>query len=163
MLSQLFERHATGGIAERRSRLADGLVMLSDPDELDQDVDMFGESRLTGIDDLLDMFTNRFFFGCEADDPMNVLAFSPSLNAGGVTLPAVFASDIGHWDVPDMRKVVSEAYELVEEGHIDEEHFRAFVFDNPVRLWTGMNPTFFEGTVVESAVAKERAGASKGS
>jgi hypothetical protein len=49
---------------------------------------------------------------------------------------------------------VPEAYELVEKGHISEEHFRAFVFDNPVRLWTNMNPDFFAGTGVESAVSK---------
>jgi hypothetical protein len=49
---------------------------------------------------------------------------------------------------------VPEAYELVEDGHIDEANFRSFVFDNPVRLWTGMNPRFFEGTAVESEVAK---------
>ncbi|HMC72351.1 MAG TPA: amidohydrolase family protein, partial [Mycobacteriales bacterium] len=116
LLRQLFDEHATGGIADRRDRLDDALVMLSDPDELAQDVDMFGESQLTGLDDLFDIFANRFFFGCEADDPMNVLAFASSLNPGNVTLPAVFASDVGHWDVRDMREVVSEAWELVEHG-----------------------------------------------
>jgi predicted TIM-barrel fold metal-dependent hydrolase len=154
LLERLFEQYATGGIAEHRARLGDGLVMLSDPDELPRDVDMFSESQVTGIDDLLDIFANRFFYGCEADDPMNVLAFSPSLNPGGVTLPAVFASDVGHWDVPDIRQVLPEAYELVENGHIDEDQFRAFVFDNPVRLWTGMNADFFRGTVVDTAVSK---------
>ena len=49
----------------------------------------------------------------------------------------------------DMREVVPEAWELVEHGHIDEAQFRAFTFDNPVRLWAGMNPDFFKGTVVE--------------
>jgi hypothetical protein len=107
---------------------------------------MFGESLLTGVDDLLDMFANRFFFGCEADDPMNALAFASDLNPGGVTLPAIFASDVGHWDVPDLRGVVPEAYELVEHGHIDREQFRDFVFDNPVKLWTAMNPGFFQIT-----------------
>jgi predicted TIM-barrel fold metal-dependent hydrolase len=154
LLDRLFEQYATGAVATRRARLGEGLAMLSDPDELPQDVDMFGESQLTGVDDLFDIFANRFFFGCEADDPMNVLAFSPSLNPGGITLPAVFASDMGHWDVRDIRDVVPEAHELVDDGHIDDEQFRAFVFDNPVRLWTGVNPRFFEGTVVESAVAK---------
>jgi hypothetical protein len=123
--------------------------MLSDPDELPADVDQFAESLITGVDDLLDVFANRFFYGCEADDPMNVLAFASDLNPGGVTLPAIFASDVGHWDVPDLRGVVPEAYELVEHGQINEEHFRAFVFDNPVRLWTGMNPEFFDDTVIE--------------
>ena len=153
LLGRLFEEYATGGIAERRARLDDGLVMLSDPDELPRDVDMFAESQLTDVDDLFDIFANRFFFGCEADDPMNVLAFSSSLNPGGVTLPAVFASDVGHWDVPDMREVVPEAWELVEDGHIDEHQFRAFVFDNPVRLWTATNPDFFLGTVVSKALS----------
>jgi predicted TIM-barrel fold metal-dependent hydrolase len=153
LLGRLFEDYGTGGIAQRRARLDDALVMLSDPDELARDVDMFTESHLTSVDDLLDIFSNRFFFGCEADDPMNVLAFSSSLNPGGVTLPAVFASDVGHWDVPDMREVLPEAWELVEHGHIDEEQFRAFVFDNPVRLWTATNPDFFAGTVVAKALS----------
>jgi hypothetical protein len=152
-LGRLFEEFATGGIAERRARLDDGLVMLSDPDELPRDVDMFAESALTDVHDIFDIFANRFYFGCEADDPMNALAFSSSLNPGGVTLPAVFASDVGHWDVPDMREVVPEAWELVEDGHINEEQFRAFVFDNPVRLWTATNPDFFAGTVVSKALS----------
>jgi hypothetical protein len=29
-----------------------------------------------------------------------------------------FGSDIGHWDVPDVRDVTREAYELVERGLI---------------------------------------------
>ena len=53
--------------------------------------------------------------------------------------------------VPDLRGVVPEAYEPVEDGHINEEQFRDFVFDNPVRLWSGMTPEFFEGTVIEGA------------
>ena len=138
-------RARNASVAGRLDRLDQGLRMLSDPDELPGDIDMFGESLLTGVDDLFDIFANRFFFGCEADDPMNVLAFASHLNPGGMTLPAIFASDIGHWDVRDMREVVPEAYELVEHGHIDEEQFRAFVFDNPVRLWAGMNPDFFRG------------------
>ena len=34
------------------------------------------------------MFSTRFFFGCEADDPMNALAFASDLNPGGAILPA---------------------------------------------------------------------------
>jgi len=151
LLRQLFDEYGAASITERMDRLADGLCGLSDPDELPQDVDQFADSLLTGVDDLFDMFAHRFYFGCEADDPMNVLAFASNLNPGGVTLPAIFASDVGHWDVPDMRGVVPEAYELVEHGHIDEEQFRDFVFDNPVRLWSSMNPDFFRGTAIEGA------------
>ena len=154
MLEELFSRHARGAMARRADRLADGLAMLSDPDELARDVDMFGESGIRSAEEIVDIFSTRFFYGCEADDPLNALAFASGHNPGGAVLPAVFSSDIGHWDVPDMRHVLSEAYELVEHGHIDAGQFRAFVFDNPVRLWAGMNPDFFAGTVVEGDVAK---------
>jgi hypothetical protein len=56
-----------------------------------------------------------------------------------------------------MREIVEEAYELVEEGLITEQDFRDFMFVNPVTLWTGMNPDFFKGTAVETAVEKLRA------
>jgi hypothetical protein len=59
---------------------------------------------------------------------------------------------MGHWDVPDMTEVTEEAYELVEHGLITEDDFRDFVFANPARLWTSMNPDFFKGTAVESDV-----------
>ena len=154
LLRELFERHAIGAMADRTARLSEGLCMLSDPDELPQDIDQFGESLLTSADDLVEMFSSRFFFGCEADDPMNALAFASGLNPGGATLPAIFSSDIGHWDVRDMRDVLPEAFELVEHGHIDESQFRDFVFANPVALWTSMNPDFFAGTSVEGAVSK---------
>ncbi len=153
-LRSLFEEHATGGIATRLDRLRESLTMLCDPDELPHDVDQFGESLLTSDDDLIDMFSNRFFFGCEADDPMNALAFATSLSPGGATLPAIFASDVGHWDVRNMLDVLPEAYELVEDGHLTDENFHDFVFANAARLWTSGNPDFFAGTSVEGAVAK---------
>lgn len=154
LLQSLFRDHATTSVAARMNRLADSLTMLSDPAELPQDVDMFGESGLRSAEEIVEIFSTRFFYGCEADDPLNALAFASSLNAGQATLPAVFSSDVGHWDVPDMRQVVPEAFELVERGHIDLEQFRDFVFTNPTRLWTAMNPSFFTGTSVEAAVEK---------
>ncbi len=154
LLQELFARHAKGMSAEHRDQLFNDLAMLSDPDELPADVDMFGESGFTSAQEIIDVFSSRFFFGCEADDPMNVLAFSREINPGRVTLPAVFASDVGHWDVRDMREVLPEAYELVEHGQITEEEFAEFVFTNPAKLWTSMNPSFFAGTSVESAVER---------
>jgi NADPH-dependent glutamate synthase beta subunit-like oxidoreductase len=50
-----------------------------------------------------------------------------------------------------MRHPLPEAYELVEDGHITASDFRAFTFENAVKLWGTQNPTFFEGT----RVAKE--------
>lgn len=107
---------------------------------------------ITRAEDFREAFAPHFYFGCEADDPMNARAFQG--NPFGARLQAIFSSDIGHWDVPDMREVVEEAYELVEGKLITERDFRDFMFVNPVTLWTGMNPDFFKGTVVENAVEK---------
>jgi hypothetical protein len=42
----------------------------------------------------------------------------------------------------------------VEHERIDERAFRDFVFANPVRFYTRLNPDFFKGTRVEAEVAK---------
>ncbi|MGE0820941.1 MAG: amidohydrolase family protein [Candidatus Binatia bacterium] len=105
-------------------------------------------------EDIRNLFVPNFYFGCEADDPLNATAFNSTMNPFGAQLRAIFSSDIGHWDVPDMTEVLEEAYELVEHKVITEENFRDFVFTNPATLWTGMNPEFFKGTIVESEVAK---------
>ena len=51
-----------------------------------------------------------------------------------------------------MTDVLGEAYEGVEDGVLSQDDFRDFVFANPVRLWTSMNPDFFAGTAIESQV-----------
>jgi len=49
-------------------------------------------------------------------------------------------------------------HELVDKGIMSGNDFRDFVFTNPVRMWTALNPDFFKGTVVEGAVNKLLAG-----
>ena len=66
----------------------------------------------------------------------------------------MFSSDIGHWDVPDMAGVVTESYELVEDGFLTADQWRRFTFDNAVELFTRVNPSFFAGTAVEAHVAR---------
>jgi hypothetical protein len=83
---------------------------------------------------------------------MNAVAFGKTMPLGA-RINALFSSDIGHFDVVDMRDPLPEAYELVEDGHITESDFADFVFSNAVRLWGTQNPRFFEGT----RVAKEAA------
>lgn len=118
---------------------------LEDPDMLDE----FSACGFESIEDIRDQFQPNFYFGCEADDPQTALAFDRRLNPLQVTLKAIFGSDIGHWDVPDMSTVQAESYELVEKGLLSEEDFRAFTFTNAVTLHGGMNPDFYKGTVVE--------------
>jgi predicted TIM-barrel fold metal-dependent hydrolase len=154
LLEAFFAKHAQGRVRDRLDRLGDSLNMLSEP-LLGVDIaDEFAESGIDTAEDVRDIFTNQYFFGCEADDPMAAIAFNTKLNPLGARIPAIFASDIGHWDVPNFRDVLHEAWELVEDGHLDLSDFKAFTFGNPVSLWAGTNPTIFDGTVVESAVRK---------
>ena len=68
-------------------------------------------------------------------------------------MQAVFSSDVGHFDVPDITEVLSEAYDLVEDELLSEDDFRDFTFANAVRLWGTQNPRFFEGTIVAKEAA----------
>ena len=158
MLASLFDRFAEGPVRKRLGRLDEGLGLLSEPMIAGASIDDFAESLLGSPEDIKDVFNSQYFFGCEADDPMAAVAFDERLNPLGARIPALFASDIGHWDVPDFRRVLEEAWELVEHGLLDSEGFRHFTFANPVRLWTGTNPGFFEGTSVEEAVREELVG-----
>ncbi len=122
---------------------------LPKPEELDD----FHACGIETVQDVYDLFVPHFYFGCEGDDPLNCWAFNTDANPLGARLRAMFGSDVGHWDVPDMSVVLSEAYELVEKEQMTEEDFKDFTFGNVVRLYGGSNPDFFEGTAVESAAA----------
>ncbi len=117
------------------------------------DLDDYSACKIARKEDWRDLFVTPFYFGCEADDRVNAWAFSRRANPFGARLNAIFGSDIGHFDVPDMTKVLPEAYELVEDGLITPEDFRDFTFANAVRLWGTQNPTFFAGTAVAEAAA----------
>jgi predicted TIM-barrel fold metal-dependent hydrolase len=115
-------------------------------------LDDFAACKITAKQDWIDLYARPYYFGCEADDRMNVTAFGRA-NPFGARINAIFSSDIGHFDVPDMLSPVPEAHELVEDGFITADDFRDFTFTNAVRLWGTQNPCFFEGT----RVAKEAA------
>jgi predicted TIM-barrel fold metal-dependent hydrolase len=115
--------------------------------------DSFAALPVGTRDELHQLFIDRFYFGCEGDDPVMPSAFDAARNPGHVRFNAVFGSDIGHWDVPLMEAVLEEVYESVEDGLVEESDLREFLFANPVRMWTATNPGFFAGTVVERAAA----------
>ena len=133
---------ATAGPHARRTKLTGGVPELDD----------FAACKITRKEDWVDLYAKPYYFGCEADDRMNATAFGRA-NPFGARINAIFSSDIGHFDVIDMRAPLPEAYELVEDGLITDDDFRDFVFANAVRLWGTQNPRFFEGT----RVAKEAA------
>jgi predicted TIM-barrel fold metal-dependent hydrolase len=154
LLEKLFAEHAPPAIAARADRLDEALLMLSDPAEDRAGTDEFADSGIARAEDLRDVFARQLFFGCEGDDPMTAIAFQPGLHPHGLRLRALFASDLGHWDVPDARRVLVEAWELVERGHLTASDFRAFAFGNAVELFAGSNPAFFEGTAVADAARR---------
>ena len=80
---------------------------------------------------------------------MNAVAFDKRLNHFDVNLKAMFGSDIGHWDVPDMTRCIPNAYEMVESGLMSEDNFRDFMLTNPAGFFASQNPEFFKGTVLE--------------
>jgi len=117
------------------------------------DLDDFSRCKITKKEDWRDLFVTPFYFGCEADDRANARAFKKGANPFNARLNAIFGSDIGHFDVPDMMAVLPEVYELVDDGLITTEDFRDFTFANAVRLWGTQNRKFFEGTAVAKAAA----------
>ncbi len=151
-MRELFEKYAPPSFSRHLGKLDEALSLLSDPTEDPATTDEFAASGIGSVEDLRDVFTRSFFFGCEADDPMNAMAFDTRANPLGARLRPIFGSDIGHWDVPDMRGVLGEAWELVDEGLIDGPALREFVFENPARMLAEANPHYFEGTPVEAAV-----------
>jgi hypothetical protein len=118
-----------------------------------RELDDYSACKIKQGEDIRDLFTKNFYFGCEADDPLNSYAFNRKANPYNAKLNVLFGSDIGHFDVQNMNDVVPEAYELVEDKLITEDDFRDFVFVNPVRFWGEANPKFFNGTRVEKAAA----------
>jgi predicted TIM-barrel fold metal-dependent hydrolase len=149
-LIELARRYGGRWLDGRVEDLVKGDQRTVDPALLDE----FAACGVEKAEEVRDVFTRNFFFGCESDDPLIAWAFNSRVNPCGARLNAMFSSDIGHWDVPDMTEITEEAYELVERGVISEEDFRDFAFVNPARLWTGMNPDFFKGTAVEGDVKK---------
>ena len=121
-----------------------------------EDLDDFSRCKFTRKEDWCDLFSTPFYFGCEADDRMNAQAFGKT-NPFGVKLNAIYSSDIGHFDVIDMRDPLGEAHELVDHGFITNDNFRDFVFGNTVRLWGTQNPNFFDGTRVAAEARAELA------
>ncbi|MDH4148201.1 MAG: amidohydrolase family protein [Acidimicrobiia bacterium] len=155
-LVELAERYGEAGLADRFRR-REGLVdyesstLTGGLSELDD----YARCEISAAEDFVELFTRSFYFGCEADDRMNSMAFNTAANPFGARVKTLYGSDIGHFDVIDMNDVVPEAYELVDEGLMSDGDFQDFVFGYPVSFFGGTNPAFFAGTRVEAAVSAE--------
>jgi predicted TIM-barrel fold metal-dependent hydrolase len=150
MLARLYSQYGDF-IGEDLDRVWEARELLEGNRELPEMLDEWVHCEIHREEDFRRLFVDSFYFGCEADDPITAWAFNTRVNPLSTRLKVLFGSDIGHFDVPDMRNVVAEAYELVEEGLITSEDFRDFVFTNPVSFYQSLNDDFFSGTAVEQA------------
>ena len=157
LLSQLFENYAGKSAADKlrewkavpEGEEAAAAWAAQGP----QVIDDYAACGIEKPEDFRDLFARNFYFGCEADDPMNAWGFNAKVNPYGARIKELFGSDIGHFDVPNMREVLPEAHELVDDGVITQSDFRDFVFTYPVEFWAAGNPDFFKGTAVEEQAA----------
>ena len=117
--------------------------------------DDFAAMAVNSAEDIRDRFIPNFYFGCEADDSLAFIAFNRKANPLREQVRAIMSFDLGHWDVTDMNGAAGEAYEQLEDGLINEEDFRTFAFSNSVALYAGVNPNFFDGTVLEKEAKAE--------
>jgi predicted TIM-barrel fold metal-dependent hydrolase len=154
LLLDLYSRYGGKMIEGKLDQLDEDPLLVRNPEDPAM-LDEWAACRIKRAEDIRDLFLPNFYFGCEADDPMNAWAVNTRVNPFGARLKILFGSDIGHWDVPEIAEVVEEAYELVEKELITEEDFRGFVFSNPVSFYGGMNPEFFKGTVIEKEAERQ--------
>jgi predicted TIM-barrel fold metal-dependent hydrolase len=154
LMRELFERFGGPQLAGRldHSALFEGLGATATGNV--KDLDDFSACGIEHAEDIRELFTRNFYFGCEADDPINAWAFNSRVNPYKARIKTLLGSDIGHFDVVNMNEVLEEAYELVEDGLITAEDFREFVFTNPLRFWGEGNPDFFRGTILEAEAAR---------
>lgn len=155
LLRELVDKYGYQDIAAELAR-RDGWPLEEDFLTGGEPPDDYWRCDITRKQDWIDLYATPYYFGCEADDRMNAVAFGKTMPLGA-RINAIYSSDIGHFDVVDMRDPLPEAWELVEDGHITKDDFRDFTFANAVRLWGTQNPDFFAGT----PVAKEAAAALK--
>jgi hypothetical protein len=115
----------------------------------------FALAGIESAEDIKRQWVDSFFFGSESDDRTVAHAFNAKANPLGVKINAIYSSDVGHWDVPDLTQVLAESYALVEQGVISEADYHAWTFENPYKLYTEANPNFFKGTQVEARLARK--------
>jgi len=146
LLAKLIDDYGHERVRAYRDQIVQDSLWADHPEELDD----WSACGITRGEDIAAQLIPHFFMGCEGDDRMVAAGFDTELNPYGVRLNAMFGSDIGHFDVEDMRDVLEEAHETVDEGLMTDDDFRDFAFANAVSLY---GADFFRDTVVEGAAA----------
>ena len=162
LLAELFARHGT---ELTQGRPAHGETLIRDTlgerytrdarQPAEHELDDFAAPGIERVEDIKARWVDSFFFGSESDDRTVAHAFNDKANPLGAKINAIYSSDVGHWDVPDLTQVLAESFALVDEGVISEADFKAWVFENPYKLYTQANADFFKGTAVESKLPRK--------
>ncbi len=156
LLEDLFKQYGgdflKGRTLDRSTLLRDSVGISAlphsrDPDE--SEIDDFALAGIESVEDIKARWVDSFYFGSEADDRTVAAAFNERVNPLNTKINAIWSSDVGHWDVPDLTEPLAESWDLVEQGVISAADFKSLVFTNPYRLYTEANPNFFAGTEVE--------------
>ena len=160
LLHELFQRYGADFIRGRdidpQQLLRDSLGISALPHSRDphpDELDDFAAAGIESVEDIRKRWVDSFYFGSESDDRTVAAAFNDKVNPLGVKINAIWSSDIGHWDVPDLTAPLAESWDLVEQGVISAQDFKALVFGNPYRFYTEANPAFFQGTAIERKLA----------
>jgi predicted TIM-barrel fold metal-dependent hydrolase len=155
LLAALFDQHGAdllqGRAVDKATLVRDSLGISALPhsrEPNDSEIDDFALAGIESVDDIRARWVDPFFFGSEADDRTVAAAFNHRVHPGGVKINAIWSSDVGHWDVPEFTEPLAETWDLVEQGVLSAQDFRAFTFGNPLRFYTEANPHFFDGTAV---------------
>lgn len=163
LLENLFQRYGQDFIKGRKldknTLLLDSLGVSAFPHSREPNAEELDDFALAGIEspeDIKKQWADSFYFGAESDDRTVAVAFNEKLNPLGVKTKAIWSSDIGHWDVPDLTEPLAESWDLVEQGVISEDDFKALVFGNPYRFYTEANPNFFAGTSIEKKLSSDK-------
>ena len=82
------------------------------PEELED----FAAAGIESVEDIKRRWVDSFFFGSESDDRTVAHAFNDRANPLNVKINAIYSSDVGHWDVPDLTHVLAESWALVEKA-----------------------------------------------
>ena len=149
LCAQLLDEFATGRIAERRDRYERNAAKAKAAAPSDTlGFDDFAESRLTDPEQIVDIFTRQFHFGCEADDPLNALAFDRRVLPHGARSARCSPPTSGTGTCPTCAGCCPRRGSWSTTGLLDEDEFRDFTFGNIVHMLTAANPDFFAGTAV---------------
>ncbi|MDI5982533.1 amidohydrolase family protein [Amycolatopsis magusensis] len=147
LMSKFYTQYRSEGMPATEDVFASWTPYLSDPDDGRPLLDDFADSGLDTTADIARLF-QRFYFGCEPDDRLVPMAFDGRFNCGGIKSKPMFASDIGHWDVPDACQVLPELWDTCTRLDVDEGDFESLTFANVVDCVTRVNPKFFDRTVI---------------